>query len=151
MATTYYFSGATNSDWNTSTNWTPNGIPVSGDTAQFDNSSPNCSMSTNNACTVLDFSQGTGYGAQLTINSGYSLTVYGDLTLPVSTTGMTFFGGGQLRVGGGILTTQTLTSGGTIVSGVVFTLAGSGTPVLALADDWTVDSLYIGSGSFFYL
>ncbi len=72
------FKGTTNSNWNTSTNWSLGAVPTNSDSnvATFDATSPNCTQNLLNApCNGIDF---TGYTATLTMTN--SIIVYGNIT-----------------------------------------------------------------------
>ena len=72
------FTGATNSNWGTSTNWSLGAVPTlnDGNIAKFDASSPNCTLNTTCVCNEVDFS---GYINTLTLTN--LLTVNGNVTL----------------------------------------------------------------------
>jgi len=73
------FTGATNANWGTSTNWSLGVVPTASDgyVTRFDATSPNCSVnSSNRICNHIDF---TGYTN--TITRSQILTVSGNITL----------------------------------------------------------------------
>jgi hypothetical protein len=150
----YYFNGTTSSDWNNSLNWTPNGIPGTGDDVTFDNNSGPCQVNSTSAfCNNLDFSQGSGYNAQFSITSGNRLDVHGSLTLSQNTAGgLSYSGSGELRVGfgGTSAVLRSYFAITTVPLDVTLTLAGGGA-TLTLYDAWVVDSLLIGSGADFII
>jgi hypothetical protein len=77
----------TTSNWSTSTNWSPSapaGGPTSADTVTINNTAA-CTVTANSSCLTIDF---TGYTGTFTINSGFTLTVFG--TAITLATGMTY-------------------------------------------------------------
>ena len=74
------FTGAISSDWSVAANWSLGAVPTGGDTniATFDNTSPNCTLSTSVSCSGIDF---TGYVGILTLSSFYTIVVYGNTGL----------------------------------------------------------------------
>lgn len=115
------FTGATSSNWNTSTNWSLAAVPtgVDGNTATLNGSSPACVINATAACNALDCSAYTN-----TLSGASALTVNGNLTWG---TGMTITANGNLSIGAN----STITSNGkywagsyaAAVAGLTFTLA----------------------------
>lgn len=124
--------GATDNNWNTSTNWSPSGIPNTlTDTVKFNSGSVNCNMPTA-ALTVLRlYIEGTYTGlvskssGNLTVNAtGKGVTISsGTLTLGsgalLVTSGTTNVSGGTLNFGsgGGTLSGAYTQSGGLVNCG----------------------------------
>ena len=69
IAQTFTWNGTSSSSWNTSTNWTPNGIPGAGNVVNINNNS------VPNIC-VLDINRSVG---TLNVNSGASFNFGGNL------------------------------------------------------------------------
>lgn len=72
------FTGATDSNWGTSTNWSLAAVPTAadGNTATFNVTSPNCTVNTSaRVCNAIDF---TGYTNTLTMTFG--ITCSGNVT-----------------------------------------------------------------------
>lgn len=110
---TFTWNGSVSSDWATSVNWTPNGIPGGGHTVQINSDAvPNtCVLDGDRSIAVLTLSAGS-----LNLN-GFRLT----------TTTSASCSGGVLNAGGGTLSTPSLTQlSGTVFNGS-FTLEKSGT------------------------
>ena len=79
------FTGATNNNWGTATNWSQGTVPtaVDGHTTTFDNTSPNCTVDTSaRVCQILTFNGGTGYTNTITMTN--TITVSGNITLGAS-------------------------------------------------------------------
>lgn len=130
------FTGATDSNWGTATNWSQGTVPTAADghTTTFDGTSPNCTVNTSNrVCNVLTFS---GYTNTITMTFG--ITVSGSITLGSS---MVISGTGFLACNA----TSTLTSNGKTWPNAL-TLTGAVTHTLF--DNWDVDGLLtLGSGT----
>ncbi len=130
------FTGATNSNWGTSTNWSLGTVPTASDghVATFNGASPACTVNASNrVCNAIDF---TGYTNTITFT--FNITVSGNVTLSAT---MTFSGAGTLLVSAA----STLTSNGKTVN-IPFTLSGNVTHTLA--DNWTVTgNLNVGSNT----
>lgn len=130
------FIGTTNSNWNTSTNWSTGLVPTAADTntATFNASSPNCTINTaNRVCNNLDF---TGYPNTITMTN--NLTVSGNLTLIA---GLKVSGAATL----GVNATGTITTNG-FTWPTSLTLSGNST--ITLADNLNVSGLLtLGNGS----
>ncbi len=125
------FTGATNSNWGTSTNWSQGTVPTANDghVTTFDGTSPACTVNTSvRVCNNLDF---TGYTNTITMTFG--ITVSGNITLSST---MIIEGSGGI----GINAASTLTSNGkTFPNAVTF----SGTTVTyTFADNWTVNGTF---------
>lgn len=116
------WSGATNSNWGTSTNWVEGFVPTNADDVIF-STNVNCSITSAAVCKTIDFGTYSG-----TFSNTSSLTVSGNVTLGSSVTWGTF--SGNLIVN----TTATLTSNGKDIPGLQF----SNTITVTFADDWTV-------------
>jgi len=98
------FTGATNSNWGLTTNWSQATIPTASDghITKFTAASPNCTVNASNrVCNALDF---TGYTNTITFST-LNITVSGAVTL---SSGMTQTGTGSLIMN----TTANLTFGG---------------------------------------
>ena len=77
----------TTSNWSTGSNWSPAapaGGPTSADTVTINNAAP-CTVTAASSCLTINF---TGYTSTFTINSGFTLTVFG--TAITLATGMTY-------------------------------------------------------------
>src|SRR5579862_2138624 len=91
--TAYVWNGVSGGDWNTATNWTPNGVPgsASGDTATFNNAgnlTVNVSSSPANAITTVTLNNSPT--DSISVNNGATLiinTLAGGANLTMSTTG----------------------------------------------------------------
>lgn len=124
------FTGATNSNWGTATNWTQGTVPTStdGHITTFDATSPNCTVNTTDrGCNGIDFSAYTN-----TITMSFNIIIYGDCTLGA---GMTIAGTGNIS-SDGTAVTYTWTSNGKIWPNNV-TLS-TGPTAWTFADDWTI-------------
>lgn len=124
------FTGATNSNWGTATNWSLGTVPTPIDThtATFNATSPNCTVnSVNRSCNNIDF---TGYTNTITMT--FSITVSGNVTL-VSTMASRVSGTSGLIIN----SASTITSnGGTWNNSLSF--GGSSNYFITLADDLNV-------------
>ena len=112
------FTGATNSNWGTSTNWSLGAVPTATDanTATFDATSPNCTVNVTAVCNNIDF---TGYTNTITMTNG--ITVSGNVTF-VSTMASRVAGSGLLTIN----TASTITTNGaTWPNDLIFTAATS--------------------------
>ncbi len=75
MTVTYTWSGSTSSDWNTSANWTPNGVPNSADASVIDNlPSVSADISGGVTDTVGNLLVNTGTGTIGVIAGGNTIT-----------------------------------------------------------------------------
>lgn len=124
------FTGATNSNWGTSTNWSQGTVPTAtdGHVTTFSVASPNCTVNTSiRVCNNLDF---TGYINTITISN--AITVSGNLTLSVA---MIVAGTQNINVNA----TGNLTSNGfTFPNSMTF----SGTSqTFTLQDNWIITGL----------
>lgn len=77
-AQTFTWNGSISGDWNTSTNWTPNGIPGAGSTVQINSDAvPNtCTLDADRSIAILTVSAGSydGNGFQLTTTTRTTIT-----------------------------------------------------------------------------
>jgi len=105
-AATIDWKGTTNSDWGTGSNWSSGSVPGSGDAVQIGvfsfTNQPTLNSGTTTTIASLTF--GVTKNATLTVNSGYTLSVTGNITQNPST---------SLLQGTGTLTT-TLAGAGSI-------------------------------------
>jgi hypothetical protein len=105
-AATIDWKGTTNSDWGTGSNWSSGSVPGSGDAVQIGvfsfTNQPTLNSGTTTTIASLTF--GVTKNATLTVNSGYTLAVTGNITQNPST---------SLLQGTGTLTT-TLAGAGSI-------------------------------------
>ena len=129
---TYYFTGNTNNNWGTATNWsTTSGgtgdgaVPTSADDAIFDSLSPNCTVNVSGSCKTITFST---YTNTITMTNG--ITIAGSITLGA---GMGISGSGGLTV----TATGTLTSNGKTWPND-FSIS-SNSQTYTLADNWTIN------------
>ncbi len=111
-STSYTWSGGTG-DWSVSTNWTPNGVPGSGDNVTISASSAAVTLDavTTVQSLVID-------GSNSTLSLDFDLTVSGDLSLQQNSA--TINGNGNLSVGGNLVW-----DGGTIAGAGTFSLTGT--------------------------
>ena len=75
------FTGTTNSNWGTATNWSLGSVPTASDghVATFDASSPDCTINASSrVCNAIDF---TGYTNTISGDAARTLTVSGNITL----------------------------------------------------------------------
>jgi hypothetical protein len=125
------FRGTTNSNWGVSTNWLEGSVPLITDDVIFDASSPSCIVdSITRICQSIVFSTYTN-----TITMTASLQINGSITLG---TGMTINGTGGIAISAN----STLTSNGKYWP---TQLAFSSGTTYTLADNWTVNNLYLVS------
>ena len=129
------FTGATNSNYNVSTNWSLGSVPtaVDGNVATFNITSPNCTVNVASVCNGVDF---TGYTNTITMSN--PLNVSGNITLIA---GLLVSGSGAM----GHLATGTLTSNGFTWPNA-FNFAGT-SQTYTLASDFTVSGLVTFSGA----
>jgi len=118
------WTGATNNDWNTATNWVEGFIPTNVDDVVF-STNVNCTISSASVCKTITFGSYSG-----TFTNTGGLTVSGNVTLGSSVNWGTF--SSNLAVNA----TATLTSNGKDIPGLQF----SNTITVTLADNWTVTS-----------
>ena len=100
------FTGTTNSNWGTATNWSLGSVPTASDghVATFDASSPDCTVNASSrVCNAIDF---TGYTNTISGDAARTLTVSGNITL-----GAGMGDGGNIKLIQG-LTNITITSNG---------------------------------------
>lgn len=135
------FTGTTNSNWGTSTNWSQGAVPTASDgfTTTFDNTSPNCTINVTAVCQILTLNGGTGYTNTLAFGTN-TCSVSGNITL-------------------GAANLFTWTSGNGLVAHASATLTSNGcTPTIPLTfdasatytmgDNWTVtNGLNISTGN----
>ena len=131
-AATKTWNGGTSTDWNTAANWSPSGIPATGDDVVCTNGNaryPILNASANNAVRSLAINS----GSSVTLNSGGSLTVSG---------GNSSISGAVTNTGGTLsfANTTTVNSGGTMV------LSG-GTNLLSAALSISAGGTLVVSGS----
>ena len=117
FATTYSWTGATDTDWSTSTNWNPYGVPIVGDILSISNQTNNPVLAANTTIQTLTMTSGTldcnGYTLTIsatasfnggTINNG-TITCYGTSTL---TFAGTTFGAAVNATGNNILLSNSI-------------------------------------------
>lgn len=108
------WTGATSSDWNTASNWSPSGVPATGDSVTLTNGSANypiLNVPANNSIKGLTMNS----GATLTVNSGGGLTNTGTSTV-----------GGTLIVSGNVDPGNiTINSGGVMTVNSTGSINGS--------------------------
>ncbi len=97
--TSYVWNGTTSTDWNTSTNWTPNGVPGAIDNVTIVTGSNNCILNASRAITNLTITSGT-----LNLNT-FTLSPSGNIVFTAGTVTS-----GTLTVSGGGGNTATLTN-----------------------------------------
>lgn len=155
------FTGATNSNWATATNWSLGTVPTSTDThvTTLDATSPNCTVNgSNRVCNALDF---TGYTNTITMS--FAIYSYGNITLSNT---MNVLGSGALAiVASGTFTTngfqwpnsfavggntQSYTFADAVTLGSDFAacggwLGGGFTPTITLNGDLIIKGNYTGS------
>jgi len=136
MATVFVFNNVGGGDWNTSANWTPNGVPAAGDTAQITSGGTYTVSTTQNETiailetaksvtlaigshTTFDVTNGTGPGA----NAG-AITVANGATIEL---------GGTFLNSGSIALNATTSNTALQVDGAALTLSGAGT--VAMTDN----------------
>ena len=128
------FTGATDSNWGTATNWSLGTVPTAtdGHVATFDATSPDCTInSTTRICNAIDF---TGYVN--TLNPLFNLQVNGDCTLSATMTILTT--GASLQF---VNASCSITSNGKVWPnnfGTSTPASGVGTVVVTLLDDWVI-------------
>lgn len=72
------WTGTVDSNWNNAGNWTGNKVPLAADAVIIPKVANNPIVSVNNTCASITF---TGTAAKLTVNSGITLTVTGEVML----------------------------------------------------------------------
>lgn len=130
------FTGATNSNWGTATNWSLGTVPTASDghDTTFDATSPNCTVNASaRVCNRLTFA---GYTNTITMTN--QITVSGNLTFGA---GMNVAGTGQIVMGA----TATITTNGYTWANR-FTFAGT-SAIYTLADNFNLSGEMISSGS----
>lgn len=135
------FTGATDNNWGTSTNWSLGAVPTAtdGNVATFDATSPNCTVNTSiRVCNGIDF---TGYTNTITMS--FDIRINGACTLDPS---MNVSGSGTIVFNG---TTNTLQSNGKVWSNSFETtsnVTGAGGVSVTLLDNCVFNgSLIVGS------
>ena len=131
------FTGATNSNTNTATNWSQGTVPTvtDGHVTTFDATSPNYTVNAALACNNIDWTGYTNTGTHTN-----NVTVSGNVTLD-STMASRITGSGSLFVNA----TGTLTSnGGTWINALTFTGTSQ---TYTLADNWTVSGTVTFAGA----
>lgn len=129
MATRTIADGGGN--YNSTGTWVEGAVPTSADDVVATATSGALTVTAAAAAKTLVL---TGYTNTLTINSGFTLTVSGSVTLA---SGMTYAGAGTLAVAA----TATLTANGIAVSGGL-TLGTTTSMTMTLADNWIVNGLF---------
>ncbi|MFZ2072205.1 MAG: hypothetical protein WAV10_00785 [Minisyncoccia bacterium] len=133
------FTGATNSNWGTATNWSQGTVPTASDghVTTFDATSPNCTVdASNKVANALDFSSYTN-----TITMTFSITITGNITLGAS---MNVSGSGIL-LENATAVAPTLTSNGFLwPNGLTFN--GNTITAYTLADDWNIGGAFVCTG-----
>lgn len=132
------FTGATDNNWGTATNWSQGTVPTSSDghITKFNASSPNCTVNASNrVCNSIDF---TGYTNIITMT--FNITVNGSITLEST---MNVAGAGRLGANG----TGNLTSDGYVWPND-FSVGGTST-THTLLDNWSITGnlVYTGTGT----
>jgi hypothetical protein len=130
------FTGATDNNWGTATNWSLGTVPTAADghDTTFDVTSPNCTVNTSaRVCNRLTF---VGYTNTITMTN--AITVSGNITLGA---GMNIAGASGLTVNAA----ATLTSNGKTWPNA-FTTSGTSL-TWTFADNWTFGGLLSASGS----
>lgn len=128
------FTGATNNNWGTATNWSLGTVPTAtdGHIATFDATSPNCTVNTSTRpCNHIDFTNYTN-----TITMSFGIAVNGDCTLGASMNVVSSGPGIQFTFNG-----CNATSNGKVWPanfGSTTAASGSGGVVITLLDDWVV-------------
>ncbi|MFN0031484.1 MAG: MopE-related protein [Flavobacteriales bacterium] len=120
-----YWDGSTSTDWNTSDNWTPSGVPISTDNIDFNGNASNpCVLSGSATVNHLTMSD----GGNLTVGSGGSLTIAGNFTYN-NTSSLTFDCNSTLSLTNTTFnqTVPAITYGNLILGTGARTLANSGT------------------------
>lgn len=128
MATRTIADGGGN--YNSSGTWVEGAVPTSADDVVATATSGALTVTAAAAAKTLIL---TGYTNTFTINSGFTLTVSGDVTLA---SGMTYAGDGTLAVAA----TATLTANSITVSGGLS--LNNGVFTITLADNWVVTGLF---------
>jgi hypothetical protein len=137
------WNGTSGSNWNTATNWSPNGVPNNGTNSVSDY---NVILGTSNTTTVLDINATID---SLTVNTGDQLTINGALTLNIN--GPTVTNNGTIQVdtyssNANLNFTANTTISGT---GTIFlydnnphpTLNSSGSAIVTLGSGQTIDGI----------
>jgi hypothetical protein len=124
------FTGATDNNWGTATNWSQGTVPTTTDTyiTTFDATSPSCTVNTTaRGCNGIDFS---AYVNTITMTN--IINVYGDCTLGA---GMTIVGTGDISSDGTAVTYTWTSNGKTWPNNVTL---HTGPTAWIFADDWTI-------------
>lgn len=130
------FTGTTNSNWGTATNWSLGAVPTAADanTATFNATSPNCTVNISAVCNNIDF---TGYTNTITMTNG--ITVSGNVTF-VSTMASRVAGSGSLTIN---TTSAITTNGATWNNALLFSTSSTKT----ITGTLTVTGLFTSSTS----
>jgi uncharacterized protein (UPF0254 family) len=97
MATVFVFNNVSGGDWNTSANWTPNGVPAAGDTAQITSGGTyTVSTTQDETIAVLD----TAKSVTLAIGSHTTFDVTSGTGAGVNAGAITVANGATLELGG---------------------------------------------------
>ncbi len=139
MAARFWVTGGVNNNWSTTGNWSTtsgggggSAVPTASDDVTFD-SAGNSACNTLNAARVCKtLTVASGYTSTLTITSGGTISVSGNITL---NTGFTFVNdnAGDASKGLKMIVAATMTSNGKTVSGP-FTIEGFTSGTVTLAD-----------------
>lgn len=134
---TYTWTGTGN--WGTATNWTPNGTPTNVDTVLFNSTNNNsCTITLNANAQILNLQN---YGGTITINTGISLTVAGDITLSTASPTIGILGPGNLVVSANSIITS---NGRTIDAGLRLITINT---TIQLADAMTLTRSFTALGT----
>lgn len=139
-ATIFTWTGVTDNNWNTPTNWTPNGPPGSGDTAVFSQGSP-LNFPGSGGPEYINFLQFNGVSSTIT---GISLTVSNAIT---SSGGTNSFVGASVTAGATITTSAGTTTFGSLALGPGITISGSGITEFAGPLNGGGNPVFISSGN----
>jgi hypothetical protein len=144
MATVFVFNNVSGGDWNTSANWTPNGVPAAGDTAQISGGTFTVSTTQNETIAILetaksvtlaigshttfDVTSGTGPGAGTFLNSGSIAlnATTSNTALQIDGSTLTLSGGGTVAMTDDSLN-AIATTGSPVLSNAGNTISGAGT------------------------
>ena len=124
MAATITWTGATNNDWNTGSNWGGT-APVAGDAALIPGGLTNYPIINNTVLITSITINSSGTGASVTVTTGGALTVSGLIT--VNANGTFTVNGGTATLAGLTAAGTVAVSGGTITSTVAITLNSGST------------------------
>ena len=117
------WTGATSTDWNTATNWSPSGVP-SATSVLIPGGLTNYPIITSTVSSVTTISvNSSGTGATLTVNTGGALTTTGQIT--VNAAGTFFMLNGTAKFAGMTNPGTVNVQGGTITTTADFTISGT--------------------------